>query len=507
MKKDQQEPLVTIIVPSSGAEKYISRAVESLVAQTYSNLEVIILDEGLSGRALKTLKTLQKEASFKILRFAKNSDPFYGLNFALQKAKGKFLGIMELEDISFVDRIEKQVRFLLENPKTVAVGGQSFLINAEGEVVGEEHFPCKPEDVYRLLFVCNPIALSGALINRTLLPADFVFFSGPSKIAADLELVFKLAQFGDLVNLKEKVIFRRLKGGALSWKTLKKTFSLVRLVRTRAIRHYDYQPSFLGWLGHFAESVGVKIFPARLSYFIYRFVKVKRVVDRNQPGLVLGMRNAFNKAFLPEKFPGKALLFFLLLGMFSLSRQALAEENCGTQYGKDVCPIRKITIDKKVWNPWDEKFVDNLADITPTGAKFVVGDHVYFRIIVKNEGSETIENIRVEDTLPAALKFVAGDLSFDISRLAPGQLEEKQIEAEAVSAPSDCRAENVAVARANGLDVRDTSWVCIVQERAAEIEVLPVTGFSLWFYALAALITGSLGLIIISLNKGETNVQ
>jgi uncharacterized repeat protein (TIGR01451 family) len=506
MKKTQQEPLVTVIIPSSCTEKYIVRAVESLIAQTYPNLEIIILDEGMGNKTVQSLKALHKERPFTTLRFAKNSDPFYGLNFALQKAKGKFLGIMEPEDISLPDRIEKQVRFLLGSPETIAVGGQCFLINKEGEIIGEEHYPCKSADIYHALFVYNPIVLSGSLINRQPLPCDFVFYSGASKIVADAELVFKLAQLGPLANLEDKVLFHRFKGSTLSWKNFSKTFLQISSTRVKAVKEYSYQPTWTGWLGHWIENLGARVLPGKFAYFFYRWLRVKKVKDENQQGLAEGMRNAFTGSLLPEKFPRKLLVLFLALSLFTLAKGARAEENCQTQYGQEVCPAKKLTIDKKVWNPWEEKFVDSLADITPTGDKFVIGDHVYFRIRVKNEGSEAIENIRVEDSLPGSLEFVTGDLSFNISRLGPGESEEKQIEAKAVSAPGDCKAENVAVAKFNDQEIRDTAWVCIVKERAAEIEVLPVTGVPLGFYVLASLVVGVLGLIIINLSKGDKNV-
>jgi len=112
-------PLVTVIVPVFNAGEYLLPAVESLVAQTYRHLEIIVVDDGSTDGCVETLRELRDDR-MTIVR-QPNGGKSTAMNLALTRLRGEFWGIQDADDLSHPDRIERQVEALLEDPTLAAV--------------------------------------------------------------------------------------------------------------------------------------------------------------------------------------------------------------------------------------------------------------------------------------------------------------------------------------------------------------------------------------------------
>lgn len=176
---------------------------------------------------------------------------------------------------------------------------------------------------------------------------------------------------------------------------------------------------------------------------------------------------------------------FFLLGAFALfillPTSVFAGVRCETQYGGGETCIRtgEVQIDKKVWTAADGLWVDNTGPNRP----FKVGEEVLFKLRIKNVGDETLNNVRVTDSLPAYLTHVAGELNFNLGSLAPGQAHERDIRAKVVSQLPidqglicDNRTTNVAEVNADGgKHDKDSAQVC-VDHRVKGVTPTPVVG-------------------------------
>lgn len=188
------------------------------------------------------------------------------------------------------------------------------------------------------------------------------------------------------------------------------------------------------------------------------------------------------------------------------SKNAFGTIRCESLYGGgEVCTeVEELVLDKKVWNPEDKKFEDNLADITPEGYKFGIGERVIFRIKIVNNSNSTFEKVTVTDILPPELKLDSGSLTFDILDLGPGESEEKQIETIVVSTESDkdfdCDVRNIVRAKFGGEEREDTAKVCVTKTKKV-LGQTPATGSSLLFVAPLASIAGVAGYMLLRLKK------
>lgn len=161
-------PLVTVIIPVYNQEKLVIETVESVCTQTYSNLQIIVVDDGSSD---KTADVVQERFAGQVdLIRQSNGGPSAAVNAGLRHAKGELIALMGGDDICAPDRISHQVKFLSEKGHDI-VFCRPKLIDGAGENLDDEAFPVffrqideDPRSIFRSLFfegnfLCAPSAL------------------------------------------------------------------------------------------------------------------------------------------------------------------------------------------------------------------------------------------------------------------------------------------------------------------------------------------------------------
>lgn len=134
---DLDAPLVSIIAPCYNAEKYLELAIASIYAQSYLNIEVIIVDDGSSDRSVAMLEALQKVHNFQFYRQA-NQGVSAALNHGLQYAKGTYVCTPDLDDIMLPESVAIRVAYLQEHPDAGLVGANSRYIDPDGKTLKDE---------------------------------------------------------------------------------------------------------------------------------------------------------------------------------------------------------------------------------------------------------------------------------------------------------------------------------------------------------------------------------
>lgn len=119
MKKEQ--PLVSIIIPVYNAEKYIQTCLESITKQTYSNIEVIAVDDGSLDQSLKICQQYQLEYPMIKSFHKKNEGVAKTRNYGLHKAKGDFITFVDSDDFIHPDYVRNLVDQLLHNQADIAI--------------------------------------------------------------------------------------------------------------------------------------------------------------------------------------------------------------------------------------------------------------------------------------------------------------------------------------------------------------------------------------------------
>ncbi len=115
LKEEKEEPLVSVVIATYHGENVLGAAIESVLNQTYRNLEVIVVDDASTDSTREKILTYQ-DARIKPVFLEKNRHTCYAGNVGLKKAAGKYIALMGHDDVWRADKLEKQVSFLEEHP-------------------------------------------------------------------------------------------------------------------------------------------------------------------------------------------------------------------------------------------------------------------------------------------------------------------------------------------------------------------------------------------------------
>jgi glycosyltransferase involved in cell wall biosynthesis len=109
-----QQPLVSVIIPCYNVEKYVSKAIHSVLQQTYPNMEILIVDDASTDRTLEIIKGFT-DSRIKRIALEQNTRKIGAVNLAIEKAQGEFIAFQDADDWSETNRLQLQVNALLQN--------------------------------------------------------------------------------------------------------------------------------------------------------------------------------------------------------------------------------------------------------------------------------------------------------------------------------------------------------------------------------------------------------
>ncbi|HLS61201.1 MAG TPA: glycosyltransferase family 2 protein [Virgibacillus sp.] len=113
--KQTQNIKISIITPAYNAERFIGEAIESVLAQSYSNWEMIITDDCSSDQTIEIIKSYQQtDERIKLIQLAENSGSAIARNTSMDHASGSFLAFLDSDDQWLPDKLVKQLDFMLE---------------------------------------------------------------------------------------------------------------------------------------------------------------------------------------------------------------------------------------------------------------------------------------------------------------------------------------------------------------------------------------------------------
>lgn len=217
-QKLSNQPLVSICIPTYNAEKTVVQTVQSILNQTYQNLEIIIVDNASTDNTLNLLQKF-KDPRIKIYRNTTNIGAEKNFSKCVELAKGKYIAIFHADDLYMPDMVEKQIRAFQDNPTIGAVFTMANLINTCGEIIGGGKLPVKlrgkgiyyfPEMFLSLLenasFFVTPSAMVESELYKKLVPFNVEKFG----TSADLDMWLRILEEQPITILDEKLMSYRI---------------------------------------------------------------------------------------------------------------------------------------------------------------------------------------------------------------------------------------------------------------------------------------------------------
>lgn len=193
MKKE----LVSVIMPAYNAEKYIGEAIESILWQTYSHFELIVVDDGSMDSTVDVVRSFD-DSRIRLISLEKNEGIVGALNVGLSEAKGEFIARMDADDVSVPNRLEIQLNFICSNPSVDICSAQIRLFGSEA---GVWRMPLTHEEIVSNLFFGSSIAHAAVFFRRKLIDEGLYHYLGDYPHQEDTYLWHRI---------KKKVIFANI---------------------------------------------------------------------------------------------------------------------------------------------------------------------------------------------------------------------------------------------------------------------------------------------------------
>lgn len=209
-------PEISVVMSVHNGEKYLLKAVQSILNQSYSDFEFIIINDGSTDNTARILASFE-DRRIKLIHNRENIGLTTSLNKGIALAQGEFIARQDADDISLPERLERQVEYMQAHPEIGVLGAHKKEIDSEGkfiEIVLKPR-PISPGFVGWMLFFKNPIVHSSLMLRKQLL-IDVRGYDIQIITAQDYDLLVRLSTVTKISNLHDVLILYRKQPESIS---------------------------------------------------------------------------------------------------------------------------------------------------------------------------------------------------------------------------------------------------------------------------------------------------
>jgi glycosyltransferase involved in cell wall biosynthesis len=299
-----EELKVSVIIPAYNVEKFIEETLNSVLSQSYNNLEIIVVDDGSVDN---TAKIINKFANRVVYLHQENSGGCsVPRNFGIKKSTGDLICFFDADDIMLSDRIEQQVNFFKKNPDVGCVFSDYKNFDQNG-IFPQSHYQTCPrlnsmlKDCKEMIVenACEHLAEenfgnAGCLMIRSDLLAGNFQFDPTLKASEDFHFYYRLARKTKVGVVNRVGMLRRIHGGNLSCDFVKMFTEGIRSYTMLRGSETNYQAKVL--LGRCIASYWTSLSRIRANRGEYRqafFDEFKALSTNPCPGMILNSLRSF----------------------------------------------------------------------------------------------------------------------------------------------------------------------------------------------------------------------
>lgn len=194
-------PMVSVLITVYNDESNIGNALDSILAQSYQDFEIVVVNDGSTDGTPEVLtKYQEKDKRIKIIN-QKNQGTANAANNGLKHCSGKYIARLDSDDTSYPHRLQEEVSFLESNPHVGLVGGGCHIADITGRIIGTRNI--KPTNPYKTLINRCIFQQSDVMFRKDVLdklPGDIVY-RGKFKGAEDYDLWLRISEVAAIAKI------------------------------------------------------------------------------------------------------------------------------------------------------------------------------------------------------------------------------------------------------------------------------------------------------------------
>lgn len=216
------KPLISVLLPVYNSEKYLGKAIESVLNQTYSNFELLLINDGSTDSSKQIVESFS-DSRIRFINNPGNQGLIHVLNQGLNLTNGKYIARMDADDICYPDRFQKQINFLEQHPDYGVCGTHIRVINS-GEIIKR---PLSDDDLRWWIFNGSPLAHPSVMMRREIFINHQLQYSTVAYLVEDFDLWWRMSLHCKMANLDEVLLEYRIHSEQESSKAEKQSENLI----------------------------------------------------------------------------------------------------------------------------------------------------------------------------------------------------------------------------------------------------------------------------------------
>ena len=197
---DLDLPEISVILPVYNGADTLERSIESILNQTFSNFELIIINDGSTDRSPELCSKYTDDKRVRIYN-QENQGLANTLNRGIKLSRSKFIARQDSDDVSLPDRLAIQLKHMLANPKTVLLGTWSKIFLNNKDTMRRHHHPTQNRSLRLFLYFDNPFVHSSIMMRKDACIAAGGYKADDCYQPEDYDLWTRMASLGDVENL------------------------------------------------------------------------------------------------------------------------------------------------------------------------------------------------------------------------------------------------------------------------------------------------------------------
>jgi glycosyltransferase involved in cell wall biosynthesis len=231
-------PKVSVIIPTYNREALISRALDSVLAQTFTDYEIIVVDDGSKDRTQDVLKAY--EGKIKYL-YQNNGGISAARNTGIKEASGQYIAFLDSDDYWAPEKLAEQVTILDKYSKVGIVYGRMPIINEKGENLGTKPNGVSGKNYQELLQVWGDLPTSSVMTRKECFNR-LGFFDEDLPPMEDIDMWLRIARHYDLYEIEGKPLAYYWRHSEQITQDPIKVYSGLVKIHTKILRSYDNIP-------------------------------------------------------------------------------------------------------------------------------------------------------------------------------------------------------------------------------------------------------------------------
>lgn len=207
--KRSASPAISVVMAVYNGERFLAAAIESVLAQSFGDFELVIVDDGSSDGSTEILAGYAERDPRVVPHRQQNQGAPAALNAGVGLARAPLIARLDADDVALPGRLEAQHRCLCANEALGMVGGQVVIVDEHDRAIADAEYPLSDAEIRREFARTTPFVHSAVTMRKT----TFQRAGGyrPSfNLAEDLDLWLRMAEHGELANLDSAVVRYRI---------------------------------------------------------------------------------------------------------------------------------------------------------------------------------------------------------------------------------------------------------------------------------------------------------